>query len=231
MDQLRRGDASEVVLTARGDKDMTCILGMIDDSGDVYIGADSQMTNCWSGKTTAHTHEKLFFVGNDILIGGAGDVRELQILRHHLLDHIERAQHKKAQTLTQPEVFRIETDFVNAVRSCLRENGYLKTDNGVETLPEQSQLVIGYAGKLFKMFENFMCTESVSGLVAAGTGKDYATGAAEALRNLNDKIECRDIIHNAVSIASWHDASVGAPITVERLSLRAPYLLVPPAQK
>lgn len=100
---------------------MTCIAGFIED-GRVWIGGDSAGVGGYS--LTVRADQKVFRNGK-MLFGFTSSFRMGQLLRWALTipDHDPRADVEKYMA----------TVFVNAVRECLKTNGFATKKDEVET--------------------------------------------------------------------------------------------------
>lgn len=151
---------------------MTCIIGL-EHEGKVFMGADSAWSNGWEWHKTAF--QKTFFRNQCFLIGVAGAPRFAQLMQYHL------------QITPQSEIMSDEeymvVHFVGQVRQCVRENGFMQTEDGREHIDE-NRLLVGYKGKCYILESNFQLERRLSGLSAIGSASDYAQAAMVALANM-----------------------------------------------
>ena len=149
---------------------MTCIAGLVADDGTVYMGADSAGV---SG-TEMHvlTTAKVFRNG-PYLIGASGSFRFIQLLRWRF------------QPPLQPEGMDTErflnTVFVDALRDCLKESGWLTQDKDREN--GGGYFLLGYRGHLYCVESDFQVNESEAPFKAIGCGGEVARGALHAMTN------------------------------------------------
>ena len=141
---------------------MTCIVGLETETG-VIIGADSAAASGWD--TSATRLQKVFSVG-EILIGYTDSFRMGQLLQYSLvLDD---------QQDGQGNLEYLATTFVSAVRKCLADGGFQKTENDQET---GGQFLVGYRGHLYVVESDYQVNSYHDGMAAIGCGKDYAMGS------------------------------------------------------
>lgn len=145
---------------------MTCIIG-IEHEGKVYIGCDSISLNGWSKDITA---VKKVFRKGDMLIGIAGNPRQMQILQYFVMDmpHLHG---------TSDEEYLVRA-IVEPARVAFRERGFTEMQDGRET---GASFLIGYRGKLYSVENGFQLCRSERGYAAMGVGDDFALGALQVL--------------------------------------------------
>jgi len=146
---------------------MTCIIG-IADGATVWMGGDSCISDYYTN--TILKHPKVFIVethGERFVIGAAGSGRTLQVLEHKL-DVPSNETDKDAYAFMVGEV-------VEAVKSLLKKEGCVTTENEQGSM--DSELLVGYRGRLFKVQTDYAVVENVRGYAATGTGEKTAMGA------------------------------------------------------
>lgn len=150
---------------------MTCIAGLV-HKGKVYIGGDSAGTN--GHVLTIRDDEKVFKNG-DFIMGFTSSFRMGQLLRF-----------KFSAPYHKPEIETYEymvTDFIDAVRKCLKDGGYARTESGEEF---GGTFLVGYRGELFIVEGDYQVGKPHSGFHAVGCGKDIARGSLYATREHQD---------------------------------------------
>lgn len=177
---------------------MTCIIGLVHET-KVYIGADSIAVAGW--EQLRYGWPKVFRVG-EFLIGCAGSLRMLQILKFHLDIRLQQEGESDERYIV--------VAFVDAVRQALKERGYTHIDNNRE---EGGRFLAGYRGQLYLVDEDFQATCFTGGLKAIGVGAEYAMGAMMALHTWQPE----DRILQALAISAELSIGVGAPFYVEAL--------------
>ena len=175
---------------------MTCIVGVVKD-GKVHIGGDSAGTSGWD--LTVRADAKVFVAG-DFLIGFTSSFRMGQLLRYSF-------QPPKKHQDKDVMAFMV-TDFVDAVRQCLKSGGYARKDNEAE---QAGTFLVGYVGRLFRIESDYQVAESVSGYDACGCGQSYAIGALAVTQTMSPD----ERVHLALHAAERHCAGVRGPFNVE----------------
>jgi ATP-dependent protease HslVU (ClpYQ) peptidase subunit len=133
-------------------------------SWNVYIGGDSAGVSGYS--MTVRADSKVFSVG-PYLMGFTTSFRMGQLIRYAL-----EAQ-KPAGDLDR----FMATNFIDAVRACLKAGGWAKKDNDRE---EGGTFLVGVHGRLFTVEEDYQVTASADGYAAIGCGSELALGALYA---------------------------------------------------
>jgi len=141
---------------------VTCIVGLVHD-GKVHIGGDSAASE--GALLVVRKDPKVFTVGS-YLIGCTSSFRMLQLLAH---------------AFTPPEWDRrrdlyafLVTDFIDAVRDCFRAGGFMRRDSEVEA---GGVFLVGVAGRLFEIEEDYQVGETLNGFAAIGCGREVALGS------------------------------------------------------
>ena len=102
------------------------------------------------------------------------------------------------------------TDFIDAVRQCLKSGGFAKKDNETET---GGIFLVGYAGRLFMIDDDYQVGEHIDGLASCGCGADIALGVLSVTED--DKPE--DRIIRALETAERFSAGVRGPFHIESM--------------
>lgn len=99
------------------------------------------------------------------------------------------------------------TDFIDAVRLCFSSNGYMRTENGIET---GGIFLVGCANRLFCVDSDFQVAESKWDYAAIGCGEEYALGTLHHITNQKGSsgINPKDAITFALQAAECHSAGV-----------------------
>lgn len=173
---------------------MTCIVGLV-EGGKVYMGGDSSGVSSWT--LTIRADEKVFCNG-EFLIGFTTSFRMGQLLRY---------------AFTPPPIegdlfAYMVTQFVTAVRACLKEGGYAKKENEQE---EGGTFLVGVRGRLFAVCGDYQVVASADNYAAIGSGEDIALGALCATYG---DLPPRLCIERALSAAERHNIGVRGPFTV-----------------
>lgn len=178
---------------------MTCIVGLEHDNGMVSIGGDSAGVN---GRLDIRirTDEKVFING-PMIFGFTSSFRMGQLLRY---------------SLTIPEQLGSEKDdykymctqFIDAVRKCLKDGGYASIKNNEEI---GGFFLVGYRGKLYNVANDFQVGRSIGTFDATGCGESYALGA---MAGGDIGLPAKERIERALEIASKFSAGVAPPFFV-----------------
>ena len=174
---------------------MTCIVGLV-DKGTVYIGADSAGVSGWS--LTVRADAKAFRSG-PYAIGFTSSFRLGQVLRY-------------AAKLPDPpddpdDLMRhMVVDFVDAARDSFRTSGWEQKDNGREGC---GNFLVGVAGRLFEVQDDFQIKESLDPFAACGAGEEYALGALAVTSG-----RPRRRVERCLGVAARFSAAVCDPFVV-----------------
>ena len=176
---------------------MTCIVGLR-SAGEVYIGADSAGV---AGLSLAIRKDRKVFRSGEAVIGFSSSFRMGQLLQYSLTIPSQ----KQGQSVWSFMV----NDVIGAVRSCLRDGGYMTVSDGVDT---GGFFLIGYRGQLFEIESDFQVNEPASGLSAIGCGGDIALGSLHTTRTMDMLPAHRALA--ALSAAEVYSAGVAGPFFI-----------------
>jgi len=179
---------------------MTCIIGLVHE-GKVYMGGDSMAASGWDRSITAL--RKVFHVG-EFLVGYTSSFRMGQILEYHL--------NVRSPEEGESELRYMVVAFAEAVRACLKSNGYSTVQNNEE---KGGTFLVGYRGKLYCVANDFQVNPYAYNLGACGCGESYALGAMLALQETLVDPEAR--ILRALKITETFSSGVVGPFYVEVL--------------
>lgn len=179
---------------------MTCIVGIVHD-GTVYIGGDSAGVDSSRLMLVSREDRKVFRNG-EFLMGFTSSFRMGQLLAHALTP-------PKRHPDKDVYAFMV-TDFVNAVRQCLKDGGYAERHNEAE---RGGAFLVGYAGRLFQVESDYQVAENSCGFDACGCGDMIALGALAATQG--GKPTAR--VEAALAAAEQFSAGVRAPFHIESL--------------
>lgn len=178
---------------------MTCIVGHIDrKENKVYIGADSAGVSGLN--VTIRKDVKVFKVG-EFVIGCTSSFRMIQLLRFSL---------NPPKRYEDDDVFKYMcTSFINEIRRCFREGGFLELDKNVES---GGTFLVGYKSRLFCIENDYQVGESELDYDACGCGQYYALGALDAT---DPELNTKDRIIKALQIAANRSGGVRPPFNIE----------------
>jgi ATP-dependent protease HslVU (ClpYQ) peptidase subunit len=175
---------------------MTVLIGLEHESR-VYIGADSRTTTGWEAST--QQRPKVFRLGT-YLIAATGRCRFADLLEFGF----DAPQDESGKYDTR---FMVRS-FVPTLRTLLKDHGAMgKTE---ETEAALGGFLVGAAGHLYHVCEDFAVTSSDDGLMAIGSGSPYALGAMEARKDMPP----RDRILLALEVAAKFNIGCGPPYVV-----------------
>lgn len=173
---------------------MTCIVG-IQHRDRVYIGGDSAGVAGYS--ITVRADSKVFTVGPYIM-GFTTSFRMGQLLRYAF---------KPPEPTGDLEAF-LSTTFIDAVRTCLKDGGWLSKNKDQE---EGGTFLVGVKGQLFSVESDFQVGRPLDGYAAVGCGSDLALGALHATRERGPQWR----VQTALAAAAYHSAGVSGPFVME----------------
>jgi len=174
---------------------MTCIIGLV-DGGNVFMGGDSAGMSGWT--QTRVVERKVQRVG-DMLIGCSGIPRLGQIAAQLIL--------RERNDDETPFQYMVNS-FIPCLQTVVKETAFdWHTENS-----ESSALLIGYAGQLFLVCNDYSVNTCADGFAAMGQ-RDMALGAMAALAGANP--EGRILM--ALDIVGQFSGAVCGPYYVEVL--------------
>jgi hypothetical protein len=179
---------------------VTCIVGIADKSG-VYIGGDSAgVGGHYSLSVRADT--KVFRNG-PFIMGFTSSFRMGQLLAHSFS--------APARKQGQDSYAYMVTDFIDAVRACLKAGGYAERHSDAE---RGGTFLVGYEGRLFKIDCDYQVGEASAGFDACGCGEGIALGALWA--SVGDDPEPR--LRLALEAAERFSAGVRGPFNTVNIA-------------
>lgn len=171
---------------------MTCIVGVVHD-GKTYVGGDSAGV---AGLDLQVRKDPKVFRNGDFVIGFTSSFRMGQLLAHAFTPP---KRHADADLYAY-----MVTDFVNAVRECLKSGGYAEKSSEAE---RGGTFLVGIEGRLFKIENDYQVGEAGDGYDACGCGAQVALGALHAMANQ----EPTKRLKTALEAAERFSAGVRAP--------------------
>lgn len=174
---------------------MTCIVGLV-DGGRVFMGSDSAAVDGWS---LSVVRQPKVFVNGGFLMGYTSSFRMGQLLACALKPPVP------------PEgcdlfAFMV-TDFVDAVRSCLKAGGIARKSEEVE---KAGTFLVGHAGRLFSIEDQYQVIESLHSFEACGSGDDVALGSLYSTAGRDPVAR----VHLALEAAEHLNAGVRGPFHI-----------------
>lgn len=177
---------------------MTVIAALVQD-GVVCMGADRCVSDDYSRNVLGTS--KIVRKG-PFLIGVAGDVRMLNIIRYRFVPPLQNAE--------QQDDHYIATDFMDALRDLCTEEQYSRTEDGQES--QDSTLLVAYHGRLYTIGGLFEMTEFARPFAAIGSGRAYVLGSLHSTE-IQEQTAIR--ITKALYAAAEFDHYVRGPFDVE----------------
>ncbi|GAB5505802.1 MAG: hypothetical protein Rhirs2KO_09650 [Rhizobiaceae bacterium] len=177
---------------------MTCIVGLV-ENGAVYIGGDSAGVS--DSYLTVRADRKVFR-NSDFIMGFTSSFRMGQLL-HRAFSPPQRHPD------TDVEKFMV-TEFVDAVRQCLKDGGYAEKHNEAE---RGGTFLVGYQGRLFRIDSDYQVGEAADAFDAVGCGHAIAQGALYA----NPAGRPLDRLKIALEAAERFSSGVRGPFHFETL--------------
>ncbi len=176
---------------------MTCIVGLV-HRGTVWIGGDSLGT---AYLDSVHRADPKVFRSDGFVFGFTSSYRMGQLLRYQL----------KVPVRGRSELMRyMATDFIEAIRGCLKSGGYTVVKDNQES---GGSFLVAHAGRLFRIEDDFQVGETRIGFDAVGYGFAYALGSLWESRGKRP----RDRVRKALEAAERFSAGVQRPFTILRL--------------
>ncbi len=178
---------------------MTCIVG-VEQAGRVWMGGDSAGVHKSSLSLEVRNEPKVFKKGS-MVIGFTTSYRMGQLLQHSLV----LPMHPKGK----PSDEYLCTDFVNAVRRCFNDGGFLTRKDGEES---GGIFLLGYKKRLYIVYNDFQIGSVACGYNACGCGRDLALGSLHGTRAFIDDPKQRIVM--ALEAAAQFSVGVSPPFTI-----------------
>lgn len=179
---------------------MTCIVGLVHE-GVAYIGADSAGVG---GLDITIRADRKVFKNGEFLMGFTASFRMGQLLRHAFTPPYRRHD-------VELEKYMV-TEFVDAVRSCLKTGGFAAKNSEVE---RGGDFIVGHAGRLFTIESDYQVGEPTREYAATGCGYAYALGSLHSTRGQKPE----DRIRAALEAAADGSAGVAPPFHIESIGV------------
>lgn len=171
---------------------MTCIVGIV-NGGKVLIGADSAGVG---GLDISNRKDVKVFTNGDFVIGCTTSFRMIQLLQYKLNPP---KRHPDADVMR----FMV-TDFIETVRCLFRDGGFATKKEEAES---GGTFLVGHAGRLFRVDEDYQVGERADGFDSCGCGESYALGALACSSGMAPE----DRVRKALETAAHFSAGVRAP--------------------
>jgi len=178
---------------------MTCVVAVIHEN-NVWLGADSA---AFADHDIVTRSDEKVFQNEDFIIGFSGSYRIGQLMRYAF------SPPEKSTKIT--EMSFMVNEFVDAVRDLCKDKGVLGKENDVEVM--EANLLVGYAGKIYCIEQDFQVSVLAEHYAAIGTGSQVALGAFHALKDRKE-IPPTERITKALQAAAEYSVGVRAPFVV-----------------
>jgi hypothetical protein len=155
---------------------VTCIVAF-SDGKTVYMGGDSAGVS-WH-RLTPRADEKVFRNGPYVM-GFTSSFRMGQILRYRFTPP---RRHPSDDLTTF-----MSTEFVDAIRECLKKYGYATITNNEES---GGCFLVGIEGQIFKIEADYQVGKPMFPFEAAGCGEEMALGALFAMATAGRQAQTR----------------------------------------
>lgn len=177
---------------------MTCIVGIVHKKR-VFIGGDS--AGVGGNYSLVVRNDRKVFRNGDFVMGFTSSFRMGQLLAFNF--------HPPKPRVGVDTMTYMVTDFIDAARARMKEGGYARVKEAVE---EGGTFLVGYAGRLFHISEDFQVGESTHGFDACGCGEDIALGSLRSTRGWKSP---KDRLKEALETAQAFSAGVRGPFFFE----------------
>lgn len=177
---------------------MTCIVGVQGDDF-VVIGGDSASVSGW---TVERRHDAKVFRVGEFVYGSSGSWR---------LDGLLRYSFKPPAQDAPGDHRYMVTDWVDALRECVKGAGLGKTKDEVESIGDSS-ILVAYRNRLYEISSDYQVGQPVR-YGAVGCGATVALGALYVLSMSGAGLDAATVIA-ALQASEAHNCGVRAPFVV-----------------
>jgi ATP-dependent protease HslVU (ClpYQ) peptidase subunit len=178
---------------------MTCIAA-IKELSQIIMVSDSGSIDTESMFILNRADQKMVIKDNRFLIGFAGSYRIGQIIVSNFMPPRNDSMN--------PEKY-MRTDFIAAMRESLSENGIQS-----QTM-DNTSFLIGYAGQLFWIQDDFQIAEIAHDYMAIGSGCEVALGSLFSTESLTSE----ERLTTALRASMEFKAGIRAPFHMLRLPI------------
>lgn len=176
---------------------MTLIVAAI-TNGKSYIGSDQMGSNGHSGGI--YKNKKIFKIGKDILAGGCGSYKELQIL--------EKEFTPPPRSVDQTSEDYMYKSFTPALKKLLKDDDLLTNIDGVLT-NRSAEFIFIYDKTIYKWQDDLALLETTLPYDATGSGGEYAHAVMATLEKTESDLNPKQRIELAINLTSEYIVSVG----------------------
>jgi len=183
---------------------MTCIVGLVDQEGAVWMGGDSCGSN---GHTYDAAQGHKVFAQGQTVIGCTGSFRLIDLLRYRLDLRAPREDE-------EPDRY-IRCDFLEALKATFQAHGYLQTKDGLWSFC--GPFLVGWRGHLWHVQGDMSVISTQPWGDAVGSGCVAASGSLYTTRELFAERPERRVLM-ALEAAEAVVTTVRGPHRIYRLS-------------
>jgi ATP-dependent protease HslVU (ClpYQ) peptidase subunit len=176
---------------------MTAIAA-ITNGKKVYIGGDSAGV---AGLSVTVRKDPKVFKNSNFVIGFTSSFRMGQLLQYVFKPPKQPEKMKDATYMY--------TKFIDSVRKCLKDGGYARTSNNVES---GGKFIVGYKGTLYVVDSDFQIGMPSSNYYAVGCGNDLCLGSLYSTDGSKMKPEERIML--ALGAAEQFSGGVRSPFVI-----------------
>lgn len=177
---------------------MTCVAAMSDGHA-VTMGADAAGVDTGGSFTLERRARPKIFRAGRYLIGYTSSFRMGQLIEHAAI---------LPEPHGDPDRFMV-TEFVEAVRACLKAGGFSKKEHEVES---GGTFLVAFDGLIFKIYDDYQVSREIAPFTACGCGEQVARGAMHALAARG--ATPREAVEAALGAAEACSAGVRGPFTI-----------------
>jgi len=178
---------------------LTCIVGLISE-GRVYIGGDS--AGVGNGYGLVVRNDRKVFTNGDFVMGFTTSFRMGQLLAHSF---------NPPKPRQGVDIFAyMVTDFIDSARQTMKNGGFARVKDSHSE--QGGTFLVGYAGRLFNIEDDFQVGESIHGFDAVGCGEQLALGSLHSTGAMSDPEER---IREALRVAEACSAGVRSPFFIQ----------------
>ena len=179
---------------------MTCIVGIKDkELHRVVIGGDSAAS---SDNSYNLRKDPKVFKNGDFLFGCTDSFRMIQLLRFSFKPPIIEEGRDIYEYMC--------TDFINEVRKCFSDGGFLQKDTDGSELG--GCFLVGYKDRLFTVEGDFQVAENIDDYCAIGCGADFALGSFYSSNGMDINVQ----VLLALQTAEHFALGVKEPFIIEK---------------
>lgn len=177
---------------------MTCIVGLIDADGSIYMGGDSACVD-EEGWALNLCYDKVF-VRDDFIYGYSGESRFCQLVEFAF----------EPPEIEEPLDKYMVTAWMDSLRETLIEGGCTKKEHNREEI--DGSLLVGVRGRLFHVYGGFECLEYRDSYGTVGCAYQVALGNLAATEEFD--IAPKERIKMALKTAERYSAAVRSPFQI-----------------